>query len=262
MFHFGIIPAAGKGTRLRPLPFSKELFPIGYQQYEDRIAPAPVSQHLILAMKAAGIRKLYLIIHPDKTDILKYYTDGAAYGMEICYLLQNEQKGMVQALSQVTPWLPAGEDGLISFGMPDTLFRPHRLFAALHDEMRTNSSIDVLLGIFPTNSWHKLGMTFYGDQEAGSMEVLDIQDKPAEKPATDYAWGVAVWKKTFQLFLTEQAKRHTGSHELVLGNVFLSAKAQGMNVRCMKGDAYLDIGTIEDLQNVIREMNQIIKIKE
>ena len=26
----GLIPAAGKGTRLHPLPFSKELYPIGY----------------------------------------------------------------------------------------------------------------------------------------------------------------------------------------------------------------------------------------
>ena len=31
----GIIPAAGKGTRLSPFPCPKELFPVGYQDYQQ-----------------------------------------------------------------------------------------------------------------------------------------------------------------------------------------------------------------------------------
>ena len=50
----GIIPAAGRGTRLAPLPFSKELFPLGYQQVkiDDRIQwrPKVVSQYMIEQM--------------------------------------------------------------------------------------------------------------------------------------------------------------------------------------------------------------------
>ena len=45
----GLIPAAGRATRLAPLPCSKELVPIGFQTAADGAdrRPKPVSQYLL-----------------------------------------------------------------------------------------------------------------------------------------------------------------------------------------------------------------------
>jgi glucose-1-phosphate thymidylyltransferase len=38
---WGIIPAAGKGSRIQPLAFSKELLPVGARSEGDGATPAP-----------------------------------------------------------------------------------------------------------------------------------------------------------------------------------------------------------------------------
>lgn len=252
MFQIGIIPAAGKGTRLSPLPFSKELYPVGFQIVNGVTSPSPISQHLIYGMKQAGIQNLYFIIHPDKSDIIKHYTDGSRLGMKISYLVQNERKGMVDAIAKASTWLPIKQEGLIAFGMPDTLFQPSNLFVRIFEEMNRKPDIDIMLAVFPTNFWYKLGMVFLGESSGESWDVINIQDKPQKKPNTNFAWGAAVWRTSFQNHLTQMAEQNSADGELVLGDVFLSAKQIGMKLRCLKGEAYFDIGTVEELKKVLR----------
>ena len=45
----GLVPAAGSGKRIAPLPCSKELFPIGFQRSEGNSEPrAKVVSHYLL----------------------------------------------------------------------------------------------------------------------------------------------------------------------------------------------------------------------
>ena len=57
---WGIIPAAGNGTRIQPLAFSKELLPVGDR--DDGQRPKAVSEYLVERL-TAGRRGQALLCH-------------------------------------------------------------------------------------------------------------------------------------------------------------------------------------------------------
>ncbi|MFN7134397.1 MAG: hypothetical protein ACK4N5_20120 [Myxococcales bacterium] len=59
---WGIIPAAGIGSRIQPLAFSKELLPVGGRRDGDTERPKAVSEYLIERMIAAGADKICIVI--------------------------------------------------------------------------------------------------------------------------------------------------------------------------------------------------------
>ena len=76
---WGIIPAAGYGTRIQPLAFSKELLPVGSRSTaSDR--PRAVSEYLLERMLRAGADKVCFVISPWKSDILRYYGGNRGRG--------------------------------------------------------------------------------------------------------------------------------------------------------------------------------------
>ena len=70
---WGIIPAAGAGSRIQPLAFSKELLPVGSRPDGPTERPRAVSEYLIERMIRAGADKICFVISPGKSDILSYY---------------------------------------------------------------------------------------------------------------------------------------------------------------------------------------------
>ncbi|HXU61322.1 MAG TPA: nucleotidyltransferase family protein, partial [Polyangia bacterium] len=54
----GVIPAAGSGTRIQPLAFSKELLPVGSRTEGGVERPRAVCEYLIERMLAAGATRL------------------------------------------------------------------------------------------------------------------------------------------------------------------------------------------------------------
>ncbi len=252
----GIIPAAGLGSRLQPLPLSKELYPAGFQKINDTWKVSTISLYLVEALKQAGVHQLYFVVSPQKTDIPHYYKNGSQFGMQFSYLYQSEPKGMVDALAQATPWLWGDEETFIFFGMPDTYFQPMSLFDKMKEAMLKQRDLQVVLALFPVTSWWKLGMVHFQQQENGVGEVIDIQDKPKVKPETEYAWGAAIWSLTFQKYLTMCQAEYKGEGELVLGDVFMRAKMDGMKIHCIIGEEYEDLGTVDDLMRFIGEKSK------
>src|SRR5690606_18969898 len=70
---WGIIPAAGNGSRIQPLAFSKELLPVGSRSDGDGERPRAVSEYLVERMLRAGATKICFVISRGKSDILEYY---------------------------------------------------------------------------------------------------------------------------------------------------------------------------------------------
>jgi glucose-1-phosphate thymidylyltransferase len=252
----GVIPAAGKGTRLAPLPFSKELFPLGFIKSQDKYFVRPVSHYLLETFKKADINDIFWITSVDKPDIQKYYKSGTHYGMNFCYLNQDEPKGMVDAITCIDPWLRTEKDYLIALGMPDTLFDPEDMFVQMKELLLSSSSFDVVLGIFQTRQWEKLGMVDFND-ENGLHVVSKITDKPKIKPETDFAWGTALWRPSFQSMLQKILPNGKADHEYTLSEAFNYAIDNGLKVGAIKGSKYMDIGTIEDLQKTITLTNEV-----
>jgi len=82
----GILLVGGFGTRLRPLTNNtpKPMLPI---------ANLPVTEHQILAAKAAGITKVVLATAYLAETFTPYFGDGSKWGIELKYALETEPLG-------------------------------------------------------------------------------------------------------------------------------------------------------------------------
>lgn len=90
----GLIPAAGKGSRMSDLPLTrilpKSMLPI---------LNKPIIEHVIARMRDFGVEIVYLVVGFKKEVIQEYFQDGKDFGVEIRYLIQDEPNGIAQAIS-------------------------------------------------------------------------------------------------------------------------------------------------------------------
>src|SRR3954471_15274401 len=94
---WGIIPAAGAGSRIQPLAFSKELLPVGSRLDGGTERPRAVSEYLVERMLLGGASRLCFVISPGKSDILEYY--GAGIGpAPVIYVVQPQPAGLCDAI--------------------------------------------------------------------------------------------------------------------------------------------------------------------
>ena len=140
-FRWGIIPAAGLGTRIQPLAFSKELLPVGTRLDGAVERPRAVSEHLLDRMLMAGVNRICFVISPAKTDIVSYF--GARIGdVPICYVVQQNPYGLCDSLFTALPFISSDDE--IFVGLPDTIWFPENGFAHLPDGKYTLSLHDAL----------------------------------------------------------------------------------------------------------------------
>jgi UDP-N-acetylglucosamine diphosphorylase/glucosamine-1-phosphate N-acetyltransferase len=86
-----VILAAGEGRRMRPLTASrpKVMLPVANQ---------PMVEHLIVAVRDAGISDFVLVIGYREQEVREYFGDGSALGVNIRYVTQRRQRGTADAL--------------------------------------------------------------------------------------------------------------------------------------------------------------------
>src|SRR5919107_105284 len=105
---WGNVPAAGRGSRIQPLAFSKELLPVGSRLDGGTERPCAVSEYLIERMIRGGATKICFVISPGKSDIMEYY--GASYGdATIAYVVQAQPSGLCDAVFRAAPLVPQDE---------------------------------------------------------------------------------------------------------------------------------------------------------
>lgn len=249
----GIVPAAGKGTRLAPFPCAKELFPIGFQSHEVHGTieqrPKVVSQYIIENMVEAGVDRILIIVGEGKKDVVEYYGDGSRFNCQIGYLYQERLDGMPSAINLAKPWI---EDATVVFGMPDTIIRPANALKLLLKQ-HLESSAELSLGLFPTDRPHKFGMV----EIDNDFNVLSTIDKPKNSQLT-HMWGACCWSPAFtQLIDTFLVNQVMVRKETVLGDVFDEALRKKMLVKgypCNAG-RYIDIGTSDELNTALLEFH-------
>lgn len=262
----GLIPAAGQGTRISPLPMSKELFPIGFQTVGDRpgLRPKVVCQYLLEKMRLAGITEAILILRPGKWDIPAYLGDGAQLQMHLAYLTVHVPFGVPFSLNQAYPFI---QDAIVATGFPDILFHPDHAYQALLNHLN-HSDADVVLGVFPTDQPEKVGVV---DWDASGRVSQIIEKSP--HTTLRHMWAIAVWQPTFTHFLHNfiQARQQEwigdqvpqlmstipSQTEIPIGDVVQAAIHAGLRVEAevFADGTYLDIGTSE---NLIAAVHQFI----
>ncbi len=233
----GLLPAAGRASRLAPLPLSKELLPVGFARArEGQEHPKVVSHYLLEQYREAGVRTVYWVLREGKWDIPAYYGSGAGLGLELAYLLAKNAYGVPDTLDSAYGFVRGAR---VALGFPDILY-PAGVFARA---ARAAPAADLLLGLFPALAPERSDMVAL-DQ---SGRVLDIVVKPPETTLTE-SWGLAFWSPRFSAFLHDWLSQQETppEGERHLSEAFLAALRAGLTVASISfQEPFLDLGVPE-----------------
>lgn len=239
---WGVIPAAGSGTRIQPLAFSKELLPVGSRRDGATERPRAVSEYLVERMSLAGARKICFVIAPGKSDILEYFGSGHD-GIDFVYAVQPRPLGLCDALFRALPLIR--DDEPVVVGLPDTIWFPSDGFRSLPDD-----TLSFLL--FPVQRPELFDAVI---TDAHGV-VIQIQVKCPE-PQSSWVWGALkipgrVMRDLFDLWCTrDRQDEYLGT----LVNVYLARGGAATGVRA--GRAYVDVGTLDGYREAIRLLSDV-----
>jgi glucose-1-phosphate thymidylyltransferase len=245
---WGIIPAAGKGSRIQPLAFSKELLPVGSRSDPDgRERPRAVSEYLIERMLLAGVTKFCFVISPGKSDILEYY-GGRIEGADVCYVVQSQPAGLCDALFCARPLIQP--DDSIMIGLPDTIWFPRDGLARL-----PAGTLSFLL--FPV-SHPELFDAVVAD-EMGAVQMIQVKQNNA---ATQWIWGAfrLPGDVYFELYRIWKHREPPDEYFGTLVNSYLEQGGRATAVRA--GQTYVDVGTVHGYREAIQALHGHAKTQE
>jgi len=232
---WGIIPAAGKGTRIQPLAFSKELLPVGARAEGAGRRPRAVSDYLVERLVLGGATRICFVISAAKSDILEYY-GGAAYDRPICYCVQPQPLGLCDSIFRALPVIDPNEPVLV--GLPDTVWFPEGALRALPDDR-----LSFLL--FPVNR-PELFDAVDADEDG---RVREIQVKqPA--PRSNWVWGAFKMPGATLHALHDLWQRRGDEYIGTLVNAWLAEGGEAWAYR--SGECYIDVGATDGYFEAIR----------
>ena len=233
---WGIIPAAGLGSRIQPLAFSKELLPVGSRLEDGIERPRAVSEHLIERMLAAGVDKLCFVIAPGKNDIINYYGSRIG-GASIAYVVQQEPSGLCDALFCALPLIAPDEPVVV--GLPDTIWFPEAALAPLPDD-----AFSFLLFPVERPEFFDAVVT----DASGRVESIEVK-RPGAR--SHWVWGAfklpgavlhelhALWRRP------DRGDEYIGT----LVNAWLARGGEAHGVR--GGEVYVDVGTLNGYREAV-----------
>jgi dTDP-glucose pyrophosphorylase len=244
---WGIIPAAGLGSRIQPLAFSKELLPIGSRFDEGIERPRAVTEYLIERMVRGGATRICFVIAPGKSDILEYF-GGEVEGVPVCYAVQPQAAGLCDAVFRAAPVVPTDEPVVI--GLPDTVWFPENGLTALPDD-----TLSFLL--FPVARPELFDAVV---TDAGGW-VQEVQVKRVEARSR-WIWGAikmpgAVFHHLRDLWLARDCRdEYLGT----LVNAYLADGGRALGVQA--GEAYVDVGTLNGYREATRLLATLSAARE
>jgi glucose-1-phosphate thymidylyltransferase len=224
----GIIPAAGKATRLPGLQGSKEAIPVcalGIANPTHDQA-RPVCRHLMDAMLSAGIRRQVMVLGEGKSDIPKALANADDRAADCAYVVITDSPGVPWTIDATRSWTRGFN---VAFGFPDILTTRPALFIRLCDKLIVVSLT------------------------RGGL-VTQITPKPPNVGAAQ-VWIAAVWRPSFSEYLHEHLARTDGTigrgRELYIGDI-INRSIGELHVGAIEFPLgrFLDIGTPSNLQLV------------
>ena len=234
---WGIVPAAGAGSRIQPLAFSKELLPVGSRLEGESERPRAVSEYLVQRMILGGASRICFVIAPGKSDILEYYGNRSCPA-HISFTVQQKPAGLCDAIFQSLPLIAPSEYVIV--GLPDTIWFPEDALRMLGDD-----PLSFLL--FPVNRPERFDAVLTDD--AGRVQEIRVKQP---QPGSPWIWGAFKLSGHAMRDLYDLWCQRNRSDEYIgtLVNAYLGAGGSAVGVRA--GEAYVDVGTLHGYREAIR----------
>ncbi len=238
----GLILSGGKGTRLRPLTFTraKQLIPI---------ANKPNLFYGIDDLITAGITNIGVIISPDTGNevvsaISEFYADTA----DFTYIVQDEPKGLAHAVMTARDFLDSDSfvmylgDNLLSGGITH-----------LVDEYNRGGSDGIVL-LTQVENPSQFGVVVLGDD--GSIKQLI--EKPVNPPSNWALVGIYLFSPKIHDMTSKLSPSQRGEYEIT--DAIQNLVDDGYTVKAHKVDGWWkDTGKPEDLLDANRLVLSQIK---
>ena len=164
----GVIPAAGKGTRMEPFTnaYPKELLPVGEKA---------VIHHAIEDMKEAGITDICIVVGWKQHAIIDYLGSGEELGVQLTYVVQDERDGLAGAVKAAEHYI---EDESFAVVLGDNYVDDKRAMRELV-KFHKHNGLDATIGAFKPED-----VTSYGIIDPGEDQLVDgLVEKPEEDEA-------------------------------------------------------------------------------
>jgi glucose-1-phosphate thymidylyltransferase len=245
---WGIVPAAGVGSRIQPLAFSKELLPIGVRLDGEVERPRAISEYLVDRLILGGASKICFVIAPGKADIINYF-GAVVRTASLCYAVQPTPRGLCDAVFRALPFIDPHDPVLI--GLPDTIWFPEDGYCSLG-----GNELSFLL--FPVDNPE----CFDAVVTDACGRVCEVRVKQAVT-VTKWVWGAikmpgTVLHELFDLWCKrDQRDEYLGT----LVNEYLARGGTAVGVNL--GASYVDVGTVHGYHEAIRLLEgQRLSLKE
>jgi glucose-1-phosphate thymidylyltransferase len=233
---WGIVPAAGAGSRIQPLAFSKELLPVGSRIEGGVERPRAVSEYLVERMLLAGVTRLCFVISPGKSDIMEYYGSRVG-GAHACFTVQPEPAGLCDAIFRAAPFI--GNEDRVAVGLPDTVWFPEDGLSSLPAE-------ELSFLLFPVDRPE----LFDAVRIDGASRVIEIQVKCPDA-RTGWVWGAFTMpgRVLHRLHALWKSREPRDEYFGTLVNAYLAAGGAATGLR--SGAVYIDVGTLHGYREAI-----------
>lgn len=212
------------------------------------VAGRPLVEHIVLALKAAGIARFVLIVGYLAERIESHFGDGSRLGVEIRYRRQPVRDGTARALL-------LGRDAV----------GPGPFLLGWGDILTRRSNYSGLVGAFTSSdAAGVLSVNWVDDPYRGAAVYVDdaqrierIVEKPPRGTATTH-WnnaGIAVFQPLVFDYAASVRPSPRGEYEIP--DAIAAMIADGLRVDAFPlAEPWLDVGTPEDLERAQRLLHE------
>lgn len=170
----GVIPAAGRGTRLRPITdaIPKELLICGSK---------PLIEHAIDSMKLIGISRVCVITGHKKGPLIDFIKDGSLYGIDVDYVYQTRTMGLGHAIL-CTRSKVRNEEGDLFVINGDTVIEPKRVLsqmAAVHKKEKPLATL-LVHEVSDPKRWGVAKLSEFNNNVARVAKLFEKPQKESE----------------------------------------------------------------------------------
>lgn len=228
----GIVLAGGAGTRLHPLTraVSKQMLPV---------CDKPMIYYPIAALMMSGIREFLIISTPHDTPRFEELLgDGEELGIEIQYAVQDEPRGIAEALIIAESFLAASPSALI---LGDNIFHGANFASEMLRASFRNQGASVF--VCPVKDPER-----YGVIEMDSRGLpLQIVEKPVQPQSNLAVTGLYLYDERAPQIARSLTPSARGELEITdLNRVYLDMGELHPAV-LRGGDVWFDMGTPDSL---------------
>jgi glucose-1-phosphate thymidylyltransferase len=228
----GIILAGGAGTRLYPITsvLSKQLLPV----YDKPMIYYPLSTLML-----AGIRAILIITTPHDAGLFKKLLgDGAQFGLEISYAVQEQPRGLADAFIIGRDFIGSDRVALI---LGDNIFFGHGLPDLLRRAADRTTGATIFA--YEVRDPERYGVISFD----GARRATSIEEKPKTPNSNWAVTGLYFYDNAVLRYAEEVKPSARGELEITdLNRRYL--EAGNMQVERMgRGYAWFDTGTMDSL---------------